>query len=123
MSRTGPFEMMSTRLPPDVFHAREPEIPILASILDPTNWVVITTDRVVWSANDRLDSVAVAAIASVHALSIEQGSDVRPDECRVIILETADDVRMEIAAEPGFALGAVWSILRHLQRAWTKDAS
>jgi hypothetical protein len=90
------------------FH--ESELPVIGSVQDASNWLVLTTERLVWSRADELQKVTVDAISS----TAPDKSQLRPKpEMRQLQVVTIEGGKYSIELEPGRPLFGTWNVLNN----------
>ena len=95
---------------------RESELPVIGSVKNSDNWLLLTTERLAWSIDGKCQELAAGA---VHGAVIDfgrlhaYGSKLKMYELQVV---TMGNRKYSIELEPGEPLSGVWNILMHLGR-------
>jgi hypothetical protein len=99
----------------DEFKLRESELPVIGSIQDSGNWLVLTTERLAWSIEGKCQEVATTVIRDATAdfkqLQRSGHSKVETRQLQVVIM---GDGEHSIELEPGAPLSGVWHVLKNL---------
>lgn len=97
------------------FKPDESELPVIGSIQDAGNWLVLTTERLAWSIEGKRQEVAATLIRDATAdLKQLQRSDHSKLGMKQLQLATMGGGEYSIELEPGAPLSGVWNILRNL---------
>jgi len=97
-----------------VLKLRESELPVIGSVQDSGNWLVLTTERLVWSIRGERREVAANTVRDATAdLKQLQRSDSKL-EMRQLQVVTMGDGEYPIELEPGAPLSGVWNVLKNL---------
>jgi len=90
------------------------ELPVIGSIQDSGNWLVLTTERLVWSIGGERREVAAGAVRDATVdLKQLQHSDSKL-EMRQLQVVTMENGEHSIELEPGAPLSGVWNVLKNL---------
>jgi hypothetical protein len=99
------------------FKLRESELPVIGSVPESGNWLLLTTQRLIWSIVGERHEVAAEAIRDAKAdyaqLQRCEHSKLRMLQLQVV---TMGDGIYPIELEPGAPLSGTWSVLKHLGR-------
>lgn len=91
------------------------ELPIIGSFEDWDNWLVLTTERLVWAiAGSRQQLRANAIDDAIMDLWEIRRSGIKKTEFRQLQVVTMDGSKFVIEVEPGTPLIGVWHVLRNL---------
>jgi hypothetical protein len=89
----------------------ESELPVIGSVLDEKNWMLSTTDRLVWRKDGGSNELELSAIRDVkidlRKISL-YGSKTLNDILDVVSMDGRD---YQVRLEAGAALSGVWSVL------------
>jgi len=97
------------------FKLSESELPVIGSIQDSGNWLVLTTERLAWSIEGKRQEVAATVIRDATAdLKQLQRSDHSKLGMRQLQIVTMGDGEYSIELEPGAPLSGVWNVLKNL---------
>jgi hypothetical protein len=97
-----------------VFQLHESELPVVGSVHDSSNWLVLTTSRLAWSTKGECQEVAAAAIRDAKPdLKQIPGSDSKLG-LRQLQIITMGNGEYSIELEPGGPLSGTWNILKNL---------
>ena len=97
------------------FELSESELPVIGSIQDSGNWLVLTTERLAWSIEGKRQEVAATVIRDATAdLKQLQRSDHGKLEMKQLQIVTMGDGEYSIELEPGAPLSGVWNVLKNL---------
>lgn len=97
------------------FKLHESELPVIGSIQDSGNWLVLTTERLAWSIGGERREVAANAIRDATAdLKQLQRSEHSKLGMRHLQIVTMGDGEYSIELEPGGALSGTWNVLKNL---------
>ena len=97
-----------------MFELRESEVPVIGSVQDSDNWLVLTTERLVWSIGGERQEVPADAVRDATAdLKQLQRSDSKL-EMRQLQVVTMGGGEYPIDMEPGAPLSGVWNVLKNL---------
>jgi hypothetical protein len=94
------------------------EEPVLASFRDPSEWVLVTTQRLVWSSKAGVMRIALLAIEDVTVdlkANAEMGARTKKDLSQLIV-KTAGRETHRLTIEPGPSFFAVWNVLKYFAR-------
>ncbi len=93
----------------------ESELPVIGSVEDSSNWLVLTTERLVWSIEGERQEVAADAIRDAMAdLKQLRRSEHSKLGMRQIQVVTMGDGEYSIELEPGGPLSGTWNVLKNL---------
>jgi hypothetical protein len=91
------------------------ELPVIGSLQDSRNWLVLTTERLAWSIGGKRQELATTVIRDATAdLRQLQRSEHSKLSMRRLQISTTGDVEYVIELEPGRPLIGVWNILRNV---------
>lgn len=91
----------------------ETELPVIGSVRDSDNWLVLTTERLVWSIGGTRREIAASAIRGATADLRQLGSDGKLGMQRLQVVAMGGEEH-SIELEPGAPLSGVWNILINL---------
>jgi hypothetical protein len=99
----------------DQIQLNETEVPVIGSVEGPGNWLVLTTERLVWSIDGKREEVAANIICDATADFRQlQRSKRSKLEMRQLQILTMTGVEYSIELEPGAPLIGVWHVLKNL---------
>lgn len=86
------------------------EVPVIGSFRSANDWLLITTDRVIWCEREDLKSIPSSAILSV---SPSQFGEVNKQKMCRLLIRTLDfgDVTLDIEEGPPFF--GIWNVLKN----------
>jgi len=91
------------------------ELPIIGSVKDLTNWLLITTERLVWSAQKGRNELVLGqirdAVADFQALDLGPETKAKMQELCLIAM---NGIKYRIQLEPGRPLFGTWSVLKNV---------
>jgi len=91
------------------------ELPVIGSIQDSGNWLVLTTERLVWSIGGERRELAADVIRDATAdLKQLQRSERSKLEMRQLQVATIRDGEYSIELEAGAPLSGIWNVLKNL---------
>jgi hypothetical protein len=94
---------------------RKSELPVIGSVQDSDNWLVLTTERLVWSIGGRRREVDAKVIRDARAdfkkLQRRGHSKLEMRELQVVTMGKGE---YTIELEPGAPLSGTWNILKNL---------
>lgn len=94
---------------------RENELPVIGSIRDAQNWLILTTDRLLWCIEGRRMELSIEYIRDVGAdLGELQRKQQSKLEMRQIRILTLTNLTYPIELEPGPPLSGTWNVLRNI---------
>jgi len=94
---------------------RESELPVIGSIQDSSNWLVLTTERLAWSIGGEHREIAAGAVLDATAdLEQLQRGDLSKLGMRQLQLVTMGGGQYLIELEPGGPLSGTWNVLKNL---------
>jgi hypothetical protein len=97
------------------FKLGELELPVIGSVQDSGNWLVLTTARLAWSIEGKRREVAADVIRDATAdLKQLQRSDHSKLGMRQLQIVTMGDGEYSIELEPGAPLSGAWNVLKNL---------
>ena len=98
-----------------VFQLRKSEIPVIGSVQDSDNWLVLTTERLAWSIEGERQEVAVEAIrdATADLKQLQRGAQSKLGMRHLQVVTMSDD-EYSIDLEPGEPLSGTWNVLKNL---------
>jgi hypothetical protein len=98
-----------------VFQLRKSEIPVIGSVQDSGNWLVLTTERLAWSIEGERQEVAVEAIrdATADLKQLQRGAQSKLGMRHLQVVTMSDD-EYSIDLEPGEPLSGTWNVLKNL---------
>jgi hypothetical protein len=86
---------------------RAAELPVIGSLQGPNNWLLLTTERLVWTV-----------VGERHEIDVKTIRHVRPDlskpEMRALQVTTLEGDEYKIELEPGRPLNSTWHVLNNL---------
>ena len=94
----------------------ENELGVITCYFDKSNWLLITTNKIVWSTNDNTQSLENKKIKDVTiGLSLESHKTITRKE-GISHLGIIDLVgkKYSIKIEPGKPLFAIWNVMKYL---------
>lgn len=103
------------------FLLRETELPVILGFEIPAEWILLTTERIIWRYKGQISSVENSQIESVENYIELQRRVIflkRPDE---IEITTKSKEKIIIHTEKGFPLYGIWNVLTYL--AWRNRKS
>jgi hypothetical protein len=93
---------------------RETELPVIGSLGGPGNWLILTTERLVWGIDDARHEISVATIRDATAnLKEFQHSQSKLEMKRLRIITLGGDEHT-IELEPGRPLSGTWNVLKNV---------
>jgi hypothetical protein len=94
------------------FRLRGTELPVIGSIEDSSNWLVLTTERLVWSIGGERRELPSDTVCYARA----DFQQLRHGKLgmRQLLVVSMGNVDMPIELEPGAPLIGVWNIFRNL---------
>jgi hypothetical protein len=96
---------------------RDGEVPVIGSFIDPNNWLLLTTRRLVWSTTGKAHTLENAAISEVKVdLQSLRDQRRRLTENQYLQLTTIDGERHSIELEAGAPLSGIWNVLLNICR-------
>jgi len=96
---------------------RDTELPVIGSFEDASNWLILTTERLVWSVRGGRHDIVVDAIQDATAdFRRLQLSGLTKLEMRELEIKTLQGDEYSIALECGAPLIGTWNVLKHLGR-------
>jgi hypothetical protein len=91
------------------------ELPVIGSSESAEQWMIITTERIVWRLKGRTQSVSVHDVWHVTIDGLKMmATGVRKHELRELQIETAGHEQRTIEVEEGPPLFGVWNALLNL---------
>ena len=94
---------------------RAGEFPIIGSIPDANNWLLLTTERLAWHSAGEQREIAIDeiydAIADLRKLQSEQKSKSKMQELKIVTMNRQEFL---IELEPGGPLSGTWSALKNI---------
>lgn len=91
------------------------ELPVIASIEDADNWLLLTTDRLLWSIAGQRRELPVTAISDAKAdLNKMQRTQITMLELEEIEIKTVSGELLTIVVEPGEPLSGIWAVLKNI---------
>jgi hypothetical protein len=91
------------------------ELPVIGSVQDSGNWLVLTTERLAWCIEGKRREIAANVIRDATAdLKHLQHSDHSKLGMRQLQIVTMGDGEYSIELEPGAPLSGVWNVLKNL---------
>jgi hypothetical protein len=94
---------------------RQTELPVIGSVQDQNNWLILTTERLVWSTAGKHNELAVEAIrdatADYRQLQRNQRSKLEMQQLQVVTMAGGE---YSIELEPGQPLSGTWNVLMNL---------
>jgi hypothetical protein len=94
------------------------EEPALVSFKDPSEWVLVTTQRLVWSNKGRVMRIALSDIEDVTVdlkADAEMGARTKQDLSHLIVKTSAGEIHT-LTIESGPSFFALWNVLKHVAR-------
>jgi hypothetical protein len=93
----------------------ESELPVIGSVQDSSNWLVLTTERLAWSIAGERQEIAANAVRDAMAdLKQLQRSDQSKLGMRQLQVVTVGNGEYSIELEPGGPLSGTWNVLKNL---------
>lgn len=100
----------------------EEELPVIASVLSPNEWSVITTSRVIVSSDGRTDSFRNKDIKDVNLdfdACEKEGPVLGPDQFSYISVEMFSGTQDTIHVEPGGGFRGILSVIKMIaEQSW-----
>ena len=97
------------------FKLRESELPVIGSVQDSGDWLVLTTERLAWSIGGKSQELPTNAIrdatADLMRLQREEHSKLEMRQLQIVTME-GDAYSIDI--EPGGPLSGTWNVLKNL---------
>ena len=91
------------------------ELPVIASVQNSNNWLILTTERLAWSIKGRREELETGTIrdatADLRKLQRSKDSKLEMQQLRLVTLECREYL---IDLEPGEPLSGVWNVLKNL---------
>ena len=97
-----------------VLTLRESELPVIGSVKDSDNWLVLTTERLVWSIGGKRRELAANTVRDATADLKQLQHHASKLEMRKLDVVTIDGIEYSIELESGAPLSGVWNILKNL---------
>ena len=97
----------------DVVGLRDTELAVIGSVQNPEKWLVVTTERVVWSIGGNRNVVAVGEISHIKADIPSPEAKKNLHELQIVTM-TGKTYLIEL--EPGAPLMGVWNVLVNMAR-------
>lgn len=91
------------------------ELPVIGSVENENQWVIITTERIVWQSGDKDQSLPVQDVHDVIAdfrKLVATGR--RKDQMRELQILSKNGEQYMLGLEEGAPLMGVWNALKHL---------
>jgi hypothetical protein len=91
------------------------EVPVLAhNTTDQNEWVVLTTERLVWSTSGRIESVRCADIreATIDSVSLRDAGSAGKAGLRTLAIVMANGQVRHIDVEPGPPFSGFWNVVK-----------
>lgn len=94
---------------------RDSELPIVGSVFDSTNWLILTTERLVWCIDDRRNALPIEDLDDATAdLARFQREGRAKQEWNQLQIVTSDSLTYSIDLEPGAPFFATWNVLKNI---------
>ena len=94
---------------------RDFELPIIGNVCDSRNWLMLTTERLVWCIDNKRNELPIGdiddAIADLAKFQREQRTKLEWNQLQII---TSGSQRYSIDLEPGASLIATWNVLKNI---------
>ncbi len=91
------------------------ELPIMANVRDRRDWLVLTTERLVWCVGDETHELAINDIRDAVAdFKVLQRTNQTKLQMHQLQISTMSNQEFTINLEPGAPLSGVWSVLKNL---------
>jgi hypothetical protein len=102
----------STLLTAIKLHATE--LPVIGSLRGPNNWLVLTTERLVWTVAGERHEIGLESIrdATVDLKQLENTQSKL--EMRTLQVTTLKGEKYTIELEPGQPLSGTWNVLKNV---------
>jgi len=97
-----------------IIKLHQAELPIIGSVLDSGNWLVLTTERLVWSVGSQRREVPADAVRDATADFEELQHSSGKLEMGKLQVVTVSGAAYPIELEPGAPLSGTWSVLKNL---------
>jgi hypothetical protein len=93
---------------------RTTELPVIGSLRGPNNWLILTTERLVWTVAGDRHEIDVQAVrdASMDLKQLENSQSKL--EARTLRVATLEGDEYTIEVEPGQPLSGTWNVLKNL---------
>jgi hypothetical protein len=96
------------RLPDD-------EIPVVASFADTNSWLLLTTERLIWSSTGARQELALTIVREVRPdFEALRRSKIPKTDMKDLQIRTFQNEELIIELEPGAPLFGVWNILNNV---------
>jgi hypothetical protein len=117
--RTAPFDELPEQERLEIAHGvllPPSELGVLASIANPAQWVLVTTERLVWREHERFTELPLSRLREVTVdLEAERRAGVTSkDRFTRLRLMTAAGESFTISLEPGGCFFGIWNVLKHV---------
>lgn len=93
---------------------RETELPVIGSLRGPNNWLVLTTERLVWTAAGERHEIDAENIRDAAADFKQLENSQSKLEMRALQVTTLEGDKYTIELEPGQPLSGTWNVLKNL---------
>ncbi len=94
---------------------REGELPVIGSAESQDNWLIVTTERIVWHLKGKTRTLSVHDVRHVKADFTKMVvTGVRKDQLHELQIETVGHEQCTIEVEEGAPLMGVWNALMNL---------
>jgi hypothetical protein len=91
------------------------ELPIIGSVESQDNWLIVTTERIVWRLDGKTQTLPVQDVWNVKAdFPKMTATGVRKHHLRELQIETVSHEQCTIEVEEGTPLMGVWNALMNL---------
>ncbi len=91
---------------------RPPEIAAIGRLQSDSDWLLVTSARVVWCDDHQVQEVPLSQIADATVTADDLRTAGRAERLATITLVTRAGERRSIRIEPGHALSGVWNALK-----------
>jgi hypothetical protein len=91
------------------------EMPVIGSYCDADNWLLLTTDRLVWLSSGVRNELATKSIRDAVAdlAQIQRTGATKLEMCELDVL-TMEGAHFSIPMEAGSPLSGIWNILKNI---------
>lgn len=93
---------------------RGTELPVIGSLLGPGNWLVLTTERIVWVTRGERHELATGNVRDAIADLRQLGNSQSKLQMRSLQVTTFSGEKYKVELEPGPPLSGTWNVLKNL---------
>jgi hypothetical protein len=93
---------------------RATELPVIGSLRGPNNWLLLTTERLVWTAAGERHEIDVETIRDATADLKQLENSQSKLEMRTLQMTTLEGNKYTIELEPGQPLSGTWNVLKNV---------